>query len=101
VQRRDDRALGFPIHLGHEIVGRFLSHRDDVEITRRADDDVAGASGGFHRSVEHRMHGLIQDSEFRIRISAPHERDRSERKPRIVVCHAVAGIHVSATAVFV
>lgn len=53
----DDGLLGSTINFRNEVILLFALDLDHVQIVGCAIDDRTGATGGFHRSVEHRVHG--------------------------------------------
>jgi hypothetical protein len=52
-----DRLLGLQIHLGHEVVARFLADAQRVRAVPGARGDPAGRPCGLHGGIQHGMHG--------------------------------------------
>jgi hypothetical protein len=55
-QRFDDGPFGSPVHLADEIRVGFPGDGEVVDLVGGTVDQIAGATRGFHRDVEHGMH---------------------------------------------
>jgi hypothetical protein len=55
--RVDDRFLGPPVHLGHQIVEALVADRQHIQVACGLVDDAPGAPRGLDRDVDH---GVVQ-----------------------------------------
>ena len=62
-QRFDDGLFGSTIHFADIIGIGFFGDGEMAEIVGGTVDQIAGATRGFHRDVEHGMHGCLKFNE--------------------------------------